>query len=255
MRGRVYFSLLQRGSNRKKENMNRAHILIVDNEPKVVRLVSEMLAAAGFSSRATPHGDKAIEMVALEQPDLVILEPMLAGKIDGFQVVRRLREFTETPVIMLTARAGESDLVRAFDVGADDYVTKPFGTQELLARIRAVLKRSLCAKATPSPIIIECGPLRINLARRNVRLDEREIHLTRTEYNLLHQLAIHTNQVMLHEQLLTAVWGAEYRGDIDYLRAYVRYLRRKLEREPDNPQLIVTQSGVGYMLTCPERQV
>lgn len=232
--------------------MAEARILIVDDEPKLVRLVSEVLTATGFSTLTAANGERAIELTAVEQPDLIILDIVLAGDLDGFEVTRRIREFSSVPIIMLTAKARESDLLRGFDVGADDYLTKPFSAKELLARVRALLKRVRLEAVEPGKMEIKCGPLQIDLARRRVTVAGQEIHLTRTEYNLLHELATHPNQVMLHEQLLTAVWGFEYRDDIDYLRAYIRYLRRKLESDPENPQLIVTQPGVGYLLECPE---
>jgi two-component system KDP operon response regulator KdpE len=232
--------------------MPEARILIVEDEPKLVRLVSEVLTAVGFSMLSTARGEQAVEMVALEQPDLIVLDILLAGQMDGFEVARRVREFSSVPIIMLTAKARESDLLRGFEVGADDYLTKPFSSKELLARVRAVLKRSRQEAAGQTEAEINCGPLRIELARRRVTRDGQEIRLTRTEYNLLHELASHLNQVLLHEQLLTAVWGFEYRDDLDYLRAYIRYLRHKLETDPANPQLIVTSPGVGYMLECPE---
>jgi len=232
--------------------MTEASILVVDDEPKLVHLVTEVLTATGFAVLSTAKGGDAIAMIALEQPDLVVLDIALAGDMDGFAVARRVREFSDIPIVMLTAKARESDLLHGFDVGADDYLTKPFSAKELLARIRAVLKRARLETIAPSQASIQCGPLRVDLARRRVTMDGQEIHLTRTEYNLLHELATHLNQVLLHEALLTAVWGFEYRNDLDYLRAYVRYLRRKLETEPGNPQLIITQPGVGYMLACRE---
>ena len=136
--------------------------------------------------------------------------------------------------------------------GADDYLTKPFSSKELLARVRAVLKRARREPAAPVESEIVCGELKIDLARRHVTVAGKQVQLTPTEYNLLHELASHRNQVLLHEQLLTAVWGTEYRDDLDYLRAYIRYLRQKLEPDPANPKLIVTSPGVGYMLVCPE---
>lgn len=232
--------------------MPEARILIVEDEPKLVRLVSEVLTAVGFSVLSTARGERAVEMVALEQPNLIVLDIILAGEMDGFEVARRVREFSSVPIIMLTAKARESDLLQGFEVGADDYLAKPFSSKELLARVQAVLKRSRQEVAGQAEAEITCGPLRIELARRRVTRDGQEIHLTRTEYNLLHELAAHKNQVMLHEQLLTAVWGFEYRDDLDYLRAYIRYLRHKLEADPANPKLLVTSPGVGYMLECPE---
>ncbi len=229
-----------------------ARILVVDDEPKLVRLVREVLGAVGFSVLSTGSGENAIEMAALEQPDLILLDIVLADAVDGYEVARRVREFSDAPIIMLTAKARETDLLRGFDAGADDYLTKPFSSKELIARVRAVLNRAQRQPAQPAEAEIACGALRIDLARRRATVQGREVHLTRTEYNLLHELASHRNQVLLHEQLLRAVWGPEYVDDIDYLRAYIRYLRRKLEPDPANPTLIVSEPGVGYVLVCPE---
>ena len=230
--------------------MKKPIALVVDDEPKLVRLVREVLLATGFSVISTGDGERAIEMVALEQPDLLLLDIVLTGKVDGYEVARRVRAFSNIPIIMLTAKVQESDLLRGFDAGADDYITKPFSSKELLARVRALLDRTSREEAKGMAEIV-CGDLRIDLDRRRVMMIGEEIRLTRTEYNLLHELATHRNQVLLHTQLLTAVWGAEYRDDLDYLRAYIRYLRRKLEPDPAHPQLIVTVQGVGYMLECP----
>lgn len=234
--------------------MSEGRILIVDDEPKLVRLVSEVLTATGYTVVTTAKGEKAIELTAVEQPDLIVLDIVLTGDLDGFEVAHRIREFSSVPIIMLTAKARESDLLRGFDAGADDYLTKPFSAKELLARVRALLKRTRLEAVEPGQTKIECGPLQIDPARRRVTAAGQEVRLTRTEYNLLHELATHANQVLLHEQLLTAVWGFEYQDDIDYLRAYIRYLRRKLEVEPDTPRLIITQPGVGYVLECAEEQ-
>lgn len=232
--------------------MNKPRILVVDDEPKLVRLVREVLTATGFEVLSTGSGENAVEMAALEQPDLILLDIVLSGPADGYSVARHLREFSDVPIIMLTAKARESDLLQGFDAGADDYVVKPFSSQELLARVRAVLKRARREPAASTEAEIVCGELRLDLARRRVMIGGGEVHLTPTEYNLLLEFATHRNQVLLHEQLLTAVWGTEYRDDIDYLRAYIRYLRHKLEPDPANPRRIVTVPGVGYMLACPE---
>jgi len=232
--------------------MSEQRILLVDDEPKLVRLVWEVLTATGFEVITTGSGREAVEKAAVEQPDLILLDIVLADDVDGYEVAQRVRAFSDVPIIMLTARVEESDLLRGFDAGADDYITKPFSSKELLARVRAVLKRANKEVSEGVGGEIVCGELRIDLASRRVTRNGEIVHLTRTEYNLLHELAAHHNQVMLHEQLLTAVWGPEYRDDLDYLRAYVRYLRRKLEPEPSNPRYIVTSPGVGYMLECPE---
>jgi two-component system KDP operon response regulator KdpE len=232
--------------------MTTPRILIVDDEPKLVRLAQELLSATGFDVLAALNGQQAVEMAALEQPDLILLDIMLPGGMDGYQVAQRIRQFSNVPIIMLTAKEQQVDLLRGFDAGADDYMTKPFDAKELLARIRALLKRTQQSQTTSGEAEIICGPLHIDLARYRVTIADKSISLTKTEFNLLRQLALHKNQVMLHSQLLAIVWGPEYRDDIDYLRAYIRYLRRKIEPDPAAPIYIVTHTGVGYMLACPE---
>jgi two-component system KDP operon response regulator KdpE len=226
-------------------------ILVVDDEPRVVRLVSEVLMAMGYQVIAAASGKSAIEMVALEQPDLVLLDILMPLGPDGYEVCRRIREFSQVPVIMLTAKAQEADMLHGFDVGADDYLTKPFSAKELVARVKAVLRRTRRPEEIGSSTLT-CGDLEIDFARRTVKARGEQVSLTRTEYALLRQLALHSNRVMLHRDLLAEVWGPEYLDDIDYLRAYIRYLRRKLEADPSNPQHILTSPGVGYMLSCPE---
>jgi len=237
---------------RRKDSMDEK-ILVVDDEPRVVRLVTEVLNAVGYEVITAVRGEPAIEMVALEQPDLVLLDVLLPGDLNGYEICRRIREFSDIAVIMLTAKAQESDVLQGFDVGADDYLTKPFSAKELLARVKAVLRRTRHTEERvtgPS----RYGELDIDFARRTVHMRGEEISLTRTEYALLRELALNANRVMLHQDLLTNVWGPEYRDDIDYLRAYIHYLRRKLEAEPSTPQYILTSPGVGYMLACPEEE-
>lgn len=226
-------------------------ILVVEDEPRVMRLISEVLKAVGYRVISTGSGLGAIETVALEQPDLVLLDILLPHGPDGYEVCRRIREFSDVAVIMLTAKAQESDMLRGFDAGADDYLTKPFSAQELVARVRAVLRRAR-RSGEPAMPTLTCGELEIDLARRVVKVRGEPVQLTRTEYALLSQLAGNANRVLVHEDLLAAVWGAEYRNDVDYLRAYVHYLRQKLEADPSNPRYILTSQGVGYMLACPE---
>ncbi len=226
-------------------------ILVVEDEPRVMRLVNEVLKAVGYHVINATNGEDAIEMAALEGPDLVLLDILLPHNMDGYQVCRRIREFSDVPVIMLTAKARENDILTGFDVGADDYVTKPFNAKELVARVNAVLRRAYHPEEATTATMI-CGDLEINFARRTVKVRGERVSLTPTEYELLRQLSLNANRVMLHQDLLTEVWGPEYRDDIDYLRAYVRHLRRKLEVDPANPQYIITSPGAGYMLACPE---
>jgi two-component system KDP operon response regulator KdpE len=227
-------------------------ILIVDDEPRVVNLVREVLLATGYDVIAACNGEGAVELVALEQPDLILLDIILPGALDGYQVAKRLREFSNVPIIMLTAKVREVDMLRGFEVGADDYITKPFSSKELLARLQAVLKRSKIEKGQKISPEIVCGDLTINFARREVYISGREIYLTPTEYNLLYELATHPNQVLFHDYLLTQVWGSEYRDDVDYLRSYIHYLRKKLESDSSNPKLIISSPGVGYMFEAPD---
>ncbi len=225
-------------------------ILIVDDEPRVARLVSEVLSAVGYQVVAAATGESALEKVALEQPDLVLLDILLPQGMDGYKVCTRIREYSDVPVIMLTAKARDVDVLRGFDVGADDFLTKPFNAKELVARVKAVLRRSYRPEAVVTSSLA-CGEVEIDFARRVVTVRGEPITLTRTEFELLRRLALNPNRVLSHEELLTEVWGSEYRNDLDYLRAYVRYLRRKLETDPSTPRLIVTSPGVGYMLACP----
>lgn len=226
-------------------------ILIVDDEPRVLQLVRTVLEAVGYEVVAAMKGESAIQMVALEQPDLVLLDIRLPNDMNGYQVCERIRGFSTVGVIMLTAKARHEDVIRGFEAGADDYVTKPFNAKELVARVEAVLRRTRDPGDRVQPTTA-CGKLEIDLARKTVKVRGERVALTPTEYALLGQLARHPNCVMTHSQLLAKVWGPEYRDDVDYLRAYVRYLRRKLEDDPSNPEYILTAQGVGYMLACPE---
>jgi two-component system KDP operon response regulator KdpE len=178
---------------------------------------------------------------------LIVLDVMMP-EMDGFTFLQRLREFSQVPVILLTAKGEERDKVRGLDLGADDFVTKPFGPAELLARVRAALRRQ--QPETTSPSEVRVGDLCINLARRRVIRGDEEIRLTPTEYKLLYELATHAGKVLLHTDLLTRVWGAEYRDQVDYLWTYVRYLRNKLEPDPAHPRYILSEPGVGYLLSA-----
>lgn len=231
---------------------HKPRALVVDDEPKLVRLVREVLSSIGFEVLSTGSGESAIEMAAVEQPDLIVLDIVLRDNTDGYQVARRVREFSDVPILMLTAKSREPDLLKGFEAGADDYLTKPFSSKELVARARVLLKRTRGSEGSPDTSQIDCGDLHIDLVRRHVSVAGQDVHLTPTEYKLLYELATHPDQVMLHEQLLAAVWGEEYRNDLEYLRAYVRYLRQKIEIDPAHPQRIVTTPGVGYSLTAPE---
>ena len=227
----------------------RLRVLVADDDPLVQRLVRTHLDRAGFRALLAADGEEAVDVTATEQPDLVVLDLMLP-KLDGFEVCRRIREFSLVPVIMLTARGEQVDKLRGFEAGADDYLTKPFAPPELLARVRAVLRRTEQSAAPSAKALIRCGDVSIDLVRRRVTVRDEVVKLTPTEFQLLQQLALNAGKVLSHAELLTKVWGAEYRDDREYLWAYVRHLRRKLEADPDRPKLILSEPGYGYLLDC-----
>ena len=226
-----------------------ARVLVVDDDPLLVRLVRTHLDKAGYKVLTAADGDEALEVASNELPDLVVLDLMLP-KLDGYEVCRRIREFSMVPVVMLTARGEPVDRLRGFEMGADDFVSKPFVPAELLARIRAVLRRSQQGAAPKTPSVIRCGEIAIDLLRRRVTVSDEAIKLTATEFQLLQQLAVNAGKVLSHVDLLTRVWGPEYRDDRDYLWAYVRHLRRKLEPDPEHPVHIISVPGYGYVLEC-----
>lgn len=229
----------------------KATILVVDDEPHVLKLVKANLESSGYRVLTAGDGAQAITTTEREWPDLVILDIMLP-KMDGYEVCRRIREFSAVPVIMLTARSAQIDLVHGFEVGADDYLTKPFDVTELLMRVQAVLRRS----QWPEEVIVrqkfKAGPIEIEFAQHRVTVDDQAVKLTPTEYRLLAYLASNANRVLTHRELLRAVWGPEYGEETEYLRVYMRYLRQKLEPEPSAPRYLLTQPGAGYMLYQPE---
>ncbi len=233
--------------------VRKATILVVDDEPHVRKLVKANLESSGYAVLTAVDGQQALEMAERELPDLIILDLMLP-KLDGYAVCRRIRDFSAVPIVMLTARSAQVDLVHGFEVGADDYLTKPFAVQELLMRIRAVLRRSKWPSEVVSRKRFRAGPIEIDFARHQVSVEGQPVKLTPTEYRLLSYMALNANRVLMHRELLRAVWGPEYGDETEYLRVYVRYLRQKLEPEPSRPRYILTQPGAGYMLYQPEEQ-
>ena len=229
----------------------KATILVVDDEAHVVRLVKANLEPSGYRILTATDGEQALRAVQGESPDLVILDIMLP-KMDGYEVCRRIREFSPVPVIMLTARSAEVDLVHGFDVGADDYLTKPFAANELLVRVRAVLRRSKWPEEVLARQGFKAGPIEIDFAGHKVAVDGQPVKLSPTEYRLLVYLASNAGRVILHRELLRAVWGPEYGDESEYLRVYMRYLRQKLEPDPANPRYLLTQPGAGYVFYQPE---
>lgn len=228
--------------------MKRPRVLVVDDEPETVKYVSANLRARGYEVLTAEDGRTALKVFEESVLDLVILDIMMPGP-DGFEVCRAIRRRSDVPIIMLSARGQERDIVRALDLGADDYLTKPFGVAEMLARVRAVLRRTSQTAVMPRPPL-SVGDLEIDFAKREVTVGGYEVRLTPTEYDLLVHLAINAGRVLTHRALLQAVWGPEYGDESEYLWAYIRRLRRKIEPDPSNPRYIQTQPGVGYYFTA-----
>ena len=222
-------------------------ILVVDDDPDVVEAISLSFGLQWPESNILPaqSGVEALRLFAAERPDVVLLDIGLPD-MDGFEVTRRIRERADVPILMISARGEEIDKVRGLELGADDYVTKPFGYLELSARIRAVLRRMQSPAPAAGGGVFRSGPVQINYGTHEVSLYGKPVKLTPIEYKLLYQLTRNTDQVLLHDELLTRVWGPEYRGELDYLRIYVRRLREKLEDVPQTPTRILTERGAGY---------
>jgi two-component system, OmpR family, KDP operon response regulator KdpE len=231
--------------------MKGKRILVVDDEPPIQRSLRRNLTAAGYEVLIAGEGVQAVEMVHLHQPDLILLDICLPGGLDGVDVCVQVREFTQIPIIILSAVTEEKQKVVALDQGADDYLTKPFSNEELQARVRACLRRASVREATdnkePEVLISEDEYIYMDIARRLVRAGDQEIRLTPTEFELLRQLMSHAGKVLTHRTLLRAVWGPEYGEEADYLRVYVRQLRLKVESEPSRPKYILTEPGIGYV--------
>jgi two-component system KDP operon response regulator KdpE len=222
-----------------------ARILVIDDERAIRRLLRAALSAHGYVIHEAACGEEGLQVAAAHHPDVIILDLGLPD-LDGVQVTRRLREWTQTPIIILSVRGSEEDKIAALDAGADDYLTKPFGTGELTARIRAALRRAqLPGEAQP---VFQVGGLRVDLLHRMVSLDGSSVDLTPTEYELLKLLVQHAGKVVTHRQLLHAVWGAGYEDDAHMLRVNISNLRHKIESDPAQPRYILTESGVGYRL-------
>ncbi|MBI4498465.1 MAG: response regulator transcription factor [Chloroflexi bacterium] len=231
---------------------NKPRILVVDDEPETVKYVGTNLRARGYQVLTAADGTEALKVASEEVLDLIILDIMMPGP-DGFEVCQAIRQESEVPIIILSARGQERDKVRALDIGADDYLTKPFGIEELLARVRAALRRSARSEVGPLPPI-HTDDLTLDFSRRRVLVRGQEVSLTPTEYNLLAHLARNMGKVLTHRAILQSVWGPEYGDENDYLWAYVRRLRRKLEPDPQHPRYLLTEPGVGYRFEAPGHQ-
>jgi DNA-binding response OmpR family regulator len=222
-------------------------ILIVDDEPRYVRLMEANLISDNYLVLKAYNGEQALEVVANENPDLVLLDIMMPI-LDGFIVCERIRKFSTVPIIMVTVKGEEQDRVRGLDMGADDYIVKPFSATELLARVRAVLRRAAKPTNIPAPSVFHHGAMDIDLAKAEVFLNGKMVYLSATEYRILLQLAQNVGSVIPSEQLLSDVWGEEYKKDKEILWVSISRLRQKLEKDQNNPQHIVTRSGVGYIM-------
>jgi two-component system KDP operon response regulator KdpE len=222
-----------------------ARILVIDDEKQIRRMLKAALSGYDYDIAEASSGHEGLNQTAIFHPDLIILDLGLPD-LDGIEVIKRLREWTQIPIIILSVREHEDDKIKALDVGADDYVTKPFSMGELLARIRVALRH--VAKSEDEPILTFFGELTVDLAHRNVILKGEDVKLTPTEYEILKYLALQAGRVVTHGQLLRAIWGPNYQEETQYLRVYIGQLRRKIEADPSQPTYIITEPGVGYRL-------
>jgi len=227
--------------------MNKKHILVVDDDPAILRLVSTNLKARDYEVTTATNGEESLEAVQRDFVDLIVLDLMMP-KVDGVEVCRRIREWSDVPIIILSARGDEKDKVKCLELGADDYLTKPFGIAELMARIKTAFRHRGDPSVAPTQSSFTCDGLEINFAKRRVTVSGREIPLTPTEYSLLQHLAVNSDKVLTHSMILQTVWGNEYSSEKEYLRVFVGRLRRKLESDPNNPKYIKTIPGVGYCM-------
>jgi two-component system KDP operon response regulator KdpE len=217
-------------------------ILVVDDEPQILRVMRASLPARGYDLRTAAAGEEALELITKEMPDLVILDMVLPG-MSGLEVCRRVRQFSSVPIIVLSAKGGELEKVAALDSGADDYVTKPFGLEELFARMRAVLRR---LPSEPDSSVLKAGDLSINVDERRVLVAGKDVRLTPTEFKVLTFLVRNAGKVVTHRTLLQAVWGWESSEQTEYLRVFINQLRRKIEADPQHPRYILTEPWIGY---------
>lgn len=222
-------------------------ILVVDDEAQIRKFLRISLTAHGYEVVEAPRGEDAVRKAAAEQPDLVVLDLGLPD-LDGQEVIRRLREWSQVPILVLSVRAGETDKVSALDNGANDYVTKPFGIAELIARVRVLLRDRSRNGAEANDAVFDSGGLRIDFAARQVHVDDAEVRLTRKEFDLLRLLSRHAGKVLTHRTLLTEVWGPNTTKESHYLRVHIGHLRQKLNDDPNAPRFIWTEPGVGYRL-------
>ena len=231
--------------------MRKTRILVVDDELSIIKFLRANLEAKGYEVLTALDGAEALQTVEMELPDLVILDIMMP-KMDGFEVCRCIRERSQTPIIMLSARGAEDDKVKCLDLGADDYITKPFGKDELVSRVRAVMRRTKAAATILTRSSFTSSDLEVNFAQRWVTVADKEVNLTPTEYNLLQELVLNAGKVLTHTHLLNKIWGPEYRDEKEYLHVFVRRLRTKLEPDPAKPKYILNTPSIGYRFAYTE---
>jgi two-component system KDP operon response regulator KdpE len=227
------------------DELSKKHILVVDDEPRMVRFIRLNLEADGYWVSEAYNGLEALQQVRENLPDLVVLDVSMP-ELDGFETLKEIRKISDVPVIMLTVRGEEVDRVRGLDLGADDYVTKPFSPRELASRIKAVLRRTAKAPPVDKTLLVIDEDLAIDFPRREVIVRGKRVKLRPTEWRLLYHLVNNAGWVMTHEMLLSKVWGHEYRDEDHYVRLYITYLRKKIEPDPAHPKYILTERGVGY---------
>jgi len=220
-------------------------ILVVDDEPQIIKLITMNLELEDFCVIEAHDGYEALAKLTKELPDMIILDVMMPD-MDGFETLKRIRELSSVPVIFLSVRGQEFDRIHGLDLGADDYITKPFSPRELVSRIKAVLRRTDAKTLAPTADIIVDEDLRINFDRRIVIVRGQEVQLRPTEHRLLYQLVSNAGKLLSHETLLSRVWGPEYRDEDHYVRLYITYLRQKIEKDPKNPRYIFSERGLGY---------
>jgi two-component system KDP operon response regulator KdpE len=223
---------------------NGARVLVVDDEPQILRGLRVILRSAGFAVEVAATKEEALDALAVRPPDVAVVDLLLPDG-SGVEIVRDVRRWSSLPIVVLSAVGDEREKVRALDAGADDYITKPFGADELTARLRALLRRAGDGGDSPA---VTVGDITVDVAARSVARGGEPVHLTPIEYDLLAELLRHRGKLVTHRQLLSAVWGPEYTRETHYLRVHVAHLRAKLERDPSRPQHIVTEPGVGYRL-------